>query len=73
MASDDVGGVNELAKILVPSAPRVVADVAVDVLGGWCGVQCVVNAFPNGFAGEAREVSRCTKNTAGVFFYLRVK
>ena len=34
MASDDVGGVNELAKILVPSAPRVVADVAVDVLGG---------------------------------------
>ena len=34
MASTDAGGVNELAKILVPSAPRVVADVAVDVLGG---------------------------------------
>ena len=32
-----------------------------------------MDAFPNGFAGEAREVSWYTKNTAGVFFYLRVK
>ena len=55
---------NELAKILVPSAPLFVADLAVDVPVGWFGVQGFVDAFVK---VNARKVSRSTKNNTGMF------
>ena len=56
--------VNELAKIHVPSAPWLVADLAVDVPVDWFGMEGFVDAFVK---ANARKVSTWTKNNAGCF------